>query len=93
MSVEIRRSPARYKAYLDGERVGNLAYSRDGDVITAHHTEVADEAEGQGVGSELARTLLDDAREAGWQVDAKCPFVSGWIDRHPEYADLRVSPN
>ncbi|MGB3763430.1 MAG: N-acetyltransferase [Ornithinimicrobium sp.] len=38
------------------------------------------------------RGALDDVRAAGrLRVEAPCPFVSAWIERHPEYADLLVS--
>ena len=88
MSVEIRKEPTRYAAYLDGDEIGELAFSRWGDVVTALHTEVADSAEGQGVGSTLARTFLDDIRSAGRRVVPLCPFVRGWLQKHPDYADL-----
>ena len=91
MDVEVRRTPIAYEAHLNGRTVGALTYSRSGDVITALHTEVSREAKGQGVGGTLARTLLDEARAAGRTVEAQCPFVAGWIDRHPEYADVLVS--
>jgi hypothetical protein len=88
VTIDIRRTPLSYEAYLDGEKVGSLAISRHGDVITAIHTEVEPEAEGKGVGSELAQTLFDDARSSGRRVDVRCQFVAGWIKRHPEYQDL-----
>lgn len=91
MGVEVRRTPIAYEAYLDGRTVGALTYSRRGDVVTALHTEVSRDAKGQGVGSTLARALLDEARASGRTVEAQCPFVAGWIDRHPEYADVLVS--
>lgn len=88
MSVDVRRTAVAYEAYIDGERVGTLTYSRHRGVVTAMHTEVSPNAKGKGVGSTLARALLDEARQAGRTVDAQCPFVAGWIDRHQEYADL-----
>jgi uncharacterized protein len=88
MTVEIRRTPRYYEAYLDGERVGELAYERNDDVVTAIHTEVDPAAEGKGVGGRLAQTLLDDARATGERVVPLCPFVNGWIKRNPDYADL-----
>ena len=88
--IEVRRTPLAYEAYLDGEKVGNLAITRHDDVITAIHTEVSPEAEGRGVGSTLARSLLDDARGAGERVDIQCPFVAAWVKRHPEYQDAVV---
>ena len=43
---------------------------------------------GQGIGSQLVRGLLEIARTQGLKVVAKCPFVAGYIAKHPEYADL-----
>lgn len=85
--LEIRRTPRAYEAYLGDEKAGSLAITTRGDVIVAIHTEVSQRAEGRGVGSTLARTLLDDARSTGRRVYARCPFVAGWIKRHPEYQD------
>jgi predicted GNAT family acetyltransferase len=88
VTVEIRKETTRYVASLDGNEIGELAFSRSGDVVTAWHTEVAEAAEGHGVGSRLAQTFLDDVRSAGRRVVPRCPFVRGWIAKHPEYADL-----
>jgi predicted GNAT family acetyltransferase len=52
------------------------------------HTEVPQELSGRGIGSRLARGVLDDIRAAGLKVVAKCPFMAGYIGKHPEYADL-----
>jgi predicted GNAT family acetyltransferase len=53
-----------------------------------HHTEVPKELEGRGIGSALVRGLLEIARAQGLKVQAVCPFVKAYLDRHPEYADL-----
>ena len=89
--VEVRRTPLAYEAYLGDEKVGNLTIARHGDVISAIHTEVSPEAEGQGVGSTLAQAVFDDARSAGRRVDVQCEFVAEWVDRHPEYKDVVVT--
>jgi predicted GNAT family acetyltransferase len=71
---------------------GNLlaisTYRRYQDRIVFLHTEVDEDAEGQGVGSDLVRRALDQVREEGLRVVAQCPFVKEWIGRHPDYADL-----
>ena len=90
MTVEIRKTPRFYEAYLEGERVGELAYERHDDVVTAIRTEVDPAAEGKGIGGRLAETLLDEARAAGQRVVPLCPFVKGWIERHPDYAGLVI---
>ena len=64
------------------------AYELGDGTITYTHTYVPPEAEGQGVGGALVRFALDDARARGLRVIPLCPFVRGWIERHPEYDDL-----
>ena len=50
------------------------------------------DAEESGLGSTLVRGALDDVRSRGGSVVPRCSFVRGWIDRHPDYADLVDSP-
>ncbi|MFC9916001.1 GNAT family N-acetyltransferase [Streptomyces sp. NPDC059862] len=92
MTVKVVEVPEarRYEARVDGksEVAGFAEYIRTAELIVFVHTEVAPEHEGQGIGSALARVSLDEARAAGLRVLATCPFYSGWIGRHPEYADL-----
>lgn len=82
----------RYEARIDGELAGVAAYMRTPDMIVFVHTEVEAAFEGRGVGSALARGALDEARELGLRVVAICPFIDGWITRHPEYESLRFEP-
>jgi predicted GNAT family acetyltransferase len=57
------------------------------------HTQVEDAYEGHGVGSALARFALDDVRASGTRkVLPLCPFIKGWIEKHPDYADLVADP-
>lgn len=78
----------RYEARVDGELAGFAAYEVDGDRVVFTHTEVDDAFEGRGVGSALARTGLDAVRASGRSAVPQCSFIRGWIDQHPEYADL-----
>ena len=90
MAVEISDHPeqSRYEARQGTELAGVAAYERGDGVITFTHTVVPDAFEGQGVGSALARTALDEARASGLAVVPQCSFIAGWIDRHREYGDL-----
>ncbi|HEY3765997.1 MAG TPA: GNAT family N-acetyltransferase [Gaiellales bacterium] len=78
----------RYELVLDGRRIGLLAYHRRKHRIALTHTEVTPACEGRGFGSRLAAAALDDAREQGLAVVPLCPFITGYIERHPEYRDL-----
>lgn len=90
VNVEHNASQRRYEVRL-GDARAVLDYDRSGDQITFLHTEVPAALEGRGIGGALARTALDEARSQGLTVVPRCPFVRGYIDRHPEYESL-VAP-
>lgn len=79
----------RYEAHVGDDLAGSAVYLRTPDMIVFVHTEVADAYEGRGVGSALAHGALDQARDQGLRVVAICPFIEGWMNRHPEYDTLR----
>jgi predicted GNAT family acetyltransferase len=94
METTVRDNPedSRYEI-RDGDRVlGLAAYERRGDTTVFTHTEVDPDAGQDGLGSTLVRAALDDVRGRGGSVVAKCSFVRGWIQRHPDYADLVAAP-
>jgi predicted GNAT family acetyltransferase len=64
------------------------AYVREGDAIVFTHTQVPPALEGQGVGSRLIAGALAQVRDAGLKVVPACSFVAGYVQRHPEAADL-----
>jgi predicted GNAT family acetyltransferase len=90
MAVEVRDNPEehRFEVQVDGELGGFLVYRQRPTLIALIHTEVDDRFEGQGLGSRLAAAALDSARERGLDVLPFCPFVNGYIEKHPEYVDL-----
>jgi predicted GNAT family acetyltransferase len=82
----------RYELRVDGEVAGVVEYRFAGEGrIVLIHTEVDERFEGHGLGSRLARGVLDDARAHGWQVVPRCPFIADYIRQHPDYADLTKS--
>jgi uncharacterized protein len=90
MASNVRDNTERNRFELDAD--GHVAFSnykRADGVLTILHTEVPKALEGRGVGSSLIRGVLDTARRQGLMVHAVCPFAKAYIERHPEYADLR----
>ena len=79
---------SRYEILLGGELAGVLHYHRHGGTIELAHTEIDQSFEGRGLAGRLASAALTDARGRGTPVLVTCPFVSGYLERHPEYNDL-----
>lgn len=89
MDGAVHDNPALNRFELEAD--GHLAvayYQLAPGVITFTHTQVPQEMSGHGVGSQLVRGALDQVRARGLKVVAKCPFVSAYIAKHPEYGDL-----
>lgn len=61
--------------------------------INYTHTEVPSGLEGKGVGSALAKFVLDYAQQNNLRVMPLCPFIKAYIDRHPEYQDNSMLHN
>ena len=76
----------RFEARRGGEVVGFVDYRWVGGRRVLIHTEVPEALEGQGIGSALARYVLDFARDHDERVSIKCPYLRTFIERHPEYA-------
>ena len=86
---ELRQNAARHRYEYDTEAGPALAFYRLGDsVMTFTHTEVPAALRGRGIGSAMMRAVLTDVRAQGLKVIAACPFVSDYIARHREFADL-----
>ena len=88
----VRDAPAasRFEVLVDGRVAGYAQYRRTSSSVSFTHTVVDPEFEGRGLGSVLARGALDASREAGLAVLPFCPFIRGYIQRHP--ADLDLVP-
>jgi uncharacterized protein len=89
-TVEVADHPlgGHIDAVIDGTTAGSAHYRVVEGRVVVTHTEVRDAYEGKGVGAAIARTLLDQIRADGRQVVPLCPFINGYIERHPEYEDL-----
>jgi predicted GNAT family acetyltransferase len=81
------RTKRRYELVDDGHIAASY-YELAGPVITFVHTEVPPELGGKGIGSRLIGGALDQVRSEKLKVVAQCPFVKGFIDKNPGYADL-----
>ncbi|MDR5701926.1 GNAT family N-acetyltransferase [Agromyces aerolatus] len=93
-SYEIIRNDDRSRYEVsDGARVLGFAMFREepGRVVFTH-TVVKPEFEGRGIGSELARHVIEATIAAGDTIVPECPFIAAYLEEHPEYADSVAAP-
>ena len=75
----------RYELLRDGVVEGYADYKQQQDgAVVITHTEVLPGNEGKGIGSKLARFVIDDLRRQGVKIVPQCEFMASYIARHPE---------
>ena len=58
--------------------------STNGEIYLTH-TEVPTQLGGKGIGSQLVEKALKDIEKQGLRLVPLCPFVAGYIHKHPEW--------
>jgi uncharacterized protein len=91
MAYEVIDNPERqrFELSLNGHTAFST-YRLVGDTVIVPHTEVPREFEGRGIGSALVKGMLETIRARGRKIRPLCSFVASYMQRHPEYDDLRA---
>jgi len=86
-SVEITRldDRHRYQLLVDGQRGGFAEFRPRAGAVVFTHTVIKPEFEGRGLGSRLAKFVLDDAVARGERIVPECPFIAAYLREHTEY--------
>lgn len=90
MESDIRDNPAmsRFEIPVGNGAIAVAYYNVEDGRVVLLHTEVPQELSGLGYGSRLAHGVFEALRRDGKRVIAKCPFMSSYAARHPEYGVL-----
>jgi predicted GNAT family acetyltransferase len=89
LATNVRDDKSNDRFVLDVEGAVAFAnYRLTGDRVIITHTETPRALRGRGIASELVKGALELIKADGHKVVAGCSFVSDYLDRHPEYADL-----
>jgi uncharacterized protein len=78
----------RYTIAVEGNEVGKAEFTDGGNQRVFTHTEVDDNYEGRGLATILISEALQDTRDSGLRIVAKCPMVANYVSKHDEYRDI-----
>lgn len=88
--IVLNESTHRFEQVLDGH-TAYVEFERLPGAIAYTHTIVPTELGGRGIGTALARHVLDYAVQQGLKVRPDCSFIQAYIDRHPEYQPISLA--
>lgn len=89
MDGEARDNPEarRYELSVDGG-VAVMTYNLNPPQLMITETLVPEALEGRGLASRLAAAVVADARARRLVLLPVCPYLAGWLRKHPEHANI-----
>lgn len=87
-AAEVTAESDRFSISVDGQKAGFTEYIDHDNQRIFPHTEIDDEFGGRGLGTIVVREALEATRAAGMRIVPVCPMVSGFIEKHSEFAEL-----
>ena len=89
LSIHHNEQSQRFETTVDCT-TAYLSYQVQGDKLVYDHTIVPDAIGGRGIAAALTKHALDYAREQGKKVVPACSYVASYLQKHPEYNDLKI---
>ena len=77
----------RYELPVEGQ-VAVVTYNLSPPNLMITETLVPEALEGRGLASRLAAAVVADVRARGLVLLPVCPYLAGWLQKHPEHADV-----
>ena len=88
--IRVQRNSAagRFEILVDDVMAGHTEYRDDNGIRTFPHTEVSSEFGGRGLAGKVVGEALRVTKEEGLRVRPTCEYVQGYIEKHPDSAEL-----
>ena len=84
-TVTLNQSKHRFELRTDGKLSMVVFEQVDDTTLALTHTEVYPDLEGQGIGSNLVKQVLEYIGEHNLKIVPLCPFVATYLKRHPDW--------
>jgi uncharacterized protein len=89
MDIIKNESEHRFE-YWTEDQVSFVTYNLKNDMLVLFHTEVPEQLSGKGIASKLADYVLNYAKDHNYKIKVYCPFITKYIERHPEWKAYMV---
>ncbi|OAB76171.1 hypothetical protein ULVI_14045 [Cochleicola gelatinilyticus] len=89
MSSELIDNTAanRFELIVEG-MTAFVDYKVKDGIVYLLHTETPNKLRGKGVGSKLIKNVFQLLESEGLQLKSLCPFISHYLQKHPEWGFL-----
>ncbi|HRI79401.1 MAG TPA: GNAT family N-acetyltransferase [Cyclobacteriaceae bacterium] len=90
MEIKLETSDDKGTFFIEenGQRLGEMVFSKYPDRILIEHTEVNEALQGKNAGKQLVAAGVEYARKNNLKVVPLCPFARKVFERVKEYGDV-----
>lgn len=81
---------SRYETQEDGHTVF-CTYRKEGDKVYLLHVEAPVALRGKGAAGRFMQALMEQLRAAKLKAVPVCSYAVAWLERHPEFGDMRAT--
>src|SRR5262249_7411507 len=92
MSIQHDPPPTRFFVEVPGGTARAARPRTEEHTVDLLHTTVPVAASGKGIAGQLSQAAFDWARASGTGLVVHCPYITRWLERHPEQRDLVRPP-
>lgn len=87
-SIKNNESNKHFEVLLDDGEYAFIEYRWYKKDLALMHTIVPEDKQHMGIAGQLAKFALEYAKVNNLKVLVYCPYVAGYLKKHPEYATL-----
>ena len=89
--INIEQNDETFDLFYDAEKAGFLEYNKNKEgILEITHTEVDPEFGGKGLGTELVKAAVAEAKKNSLKINSLCPYAKKVIEKTTEFKDLLV---
>ena len=87
--IEVKQTGETFDLLYDGQKAGFLEYNKKAEgILEITHTEVDEEYGGKGLGKELVKAAVEEAKKNNMKIISLCPYAKKTIERTTEFKDV-----
>ncbi len=92
MEFQLQQIAANKLAFVyeqEGEKLAEITWQQNGQVMVMDHTYVSDKLRGQGIAKKLLDYAATYAREHAYKMQAVCSYVVAAFEKSNAYDDVK----
>lgn len=88
--INVEQTDDQFEIFYNGQRAGFMQYHKEKNkgILAITHTEVFEEFGGKGLGMELVKAAVENAKRNNYKIISSCSYAKKMMERTPEFKEF-----